>query len=146
MNNLTTELIESVIGFVLIDGLIVCLKRRQDDRHFPGKWCFPGGKIENGETSFDALIREVNEEVGLPPTDDFSFIGKYRTTTDEGKRVYLISAFQLKYSFPVSIRLSNEHSDIKLCTPNEVLELELAGPVSEAILSKYFEAINIEGE
>ncbi len=30
-----------------------------------GAWCFPGGAIESGESPFEALVREVAEEVGL---------------------------------------------------------------------------------
>jgi 8-oxo-dGTP diphosphatase len=30
-----------------------------------GKWCFPGGGIEPGESPADAIVREVREEVGI---------------------------------------------------------------------------------
>ena len=30
-----------------------------------GKWCFPGGTIEPGESSHQAVVREMAEEVGL---------------------------------------------------------------------------------
>lgn len=35
----------------------------------PGEVCFPGGRIEDGETRREAVLRETKEELGLGPED-----------------------------------------------------------------------------
>ncbi|MDA7427414.1 NUDIX hydrolase [Primorskyibacter aestuariivivens] len=49
---------------VLTDGDRVLLARREN-RPDAGLWGFPGGKVELGETLFDAAIRELEEETTL---------------------------------------------------------------------------------
>jgi 8-oxo-dGTP diphosphatase len=44
---------------------VLLLKRSQKVDTYRGLWGFPGGKIEDGETSVDAAVREVSEETGL---------------------------------------------------------------------------------
>ena len=39
--------------------------RRSYQKSLGGKWEFPGGKIEEGETHENALIREFNEELSV---------------------------------------------------------------------------------
>lgn len=46
------------------DGLILIGQRKPGGRH-PGKWEFPGGKVEPGERHRDALARELREELGI---------------------------------------------------------------------------------
>jgi 8-oxo-dGTP diphosphatase len=52
------------VGVVIIDcGKLVLVKRGAEPAL--GKWSFPGGAVELGETVRDAAVREVGEECGL---------------------------------------------------------------------------------
>lgn len=46
----------------------VLLGLRQTYQHQGDLWEFPGGKIELNETTYDTLLREIEEEVGLQIT------------------------------------------------------------------------------
>ena len=42
------------------------LTRRLEGTHLAGRWEFPGGKCEPGETHAEALARELEEELAVP--------------------------------------------------------------------------------
>ena len=58
------------------DGRILICRRRFDQRH-PGKWEFPGGKVEPGENSRQGVRRELCEELGIEARIDEE-ITRYR--------------------------------------------------------------------
>jgi 8-oxo-dGTP diphosphatase len=43
----------------------VLIAQRPEGKHMAGWWEFPGGKVANGESDADALIRELREELGV---------------------------------------------------------------------------------
>ncbi|OEG75063.1 7,8-dihydro-8-oxoguanine-triphosphatase [Shewanella colwelliana] len=57
------------VGVILNASNQVLLAKRPDNLHQGGKWEFPGGKVEQDETTSQALIRELKEEVNLIVSD-----------------------------------------------------------------------------
>ena len=49
---------------VIRDGRVL-LTRRTEGQHLAGLWEFPGGKLEDGESPEEALVRECREECGI---------------------------------------------------------------------------------
>lgn len=58
-------LVRVAVGVVCDDENRILIARRAEHRHQGGLWEFPGGKIEEGETLAQALIRELHEELGI---------------------------------------------------------------------------------
>jgi UPF0271 protein len=54
-----------VVGAAMVEGGRVYLTRRSARMSMSGKWEFPGGKVESGESPAGALAREVREELGV---------------------------------------------------------------------------------
>jgi 8-oxo-dGTP diphosphatase len=52
-----------VAAAVLCRGGRILVARRAKHKSHPGLWEFPGGKIEEGESSGQALVRELKEEL-----------------------------------------------------------------------------------
>jgi mutator protein MutT len=53
------------------------VQRHVNDDVLPGLWCFPGGKVEVGETVADTIRRECAEEVGIELTGRAFFVDSY---------------------------------------------------------------------
>ena len=54
----------SAVALIDVDGRVL-LGQRPEGKSMAGLWEFPGGKVEVDETPETALVRELNEELGI---------------------------------------------------------------------------------
>ena len=54
----------AAVVLIDVDGRVL-LAQRPKGKHLAGLWEFPGGKVQPGETPEAALIRELDEELGI---------------------------------------------------------------------------------
>jgi 8-oxo-dGTP diphosphatase len=59
------KMIEVAAGILADPQGRVLLMQRLPGKHLAGLWEFPGGKVEPGETVAQALVRELEEELGI---------------------------------------------------------------------------------
>lgn len=57
----------AAVALVDADGRVL-LAERPEGKSMAGLWEFPGGKVDDGETPENALIRELKEELGIDVT------------------------------------------------------------------------------
>ena len=74
------KIIPVVCAIIEQDDLVLCALR-SEQMSLPGKWEFPGGKLELNELAEDALIREIKEELNVSidiveslPISDYSYV------------------------------------------------------------------------
>lgn len=77
-----------VAGILEKDGKVLACQRRSDQDH-GGKWEFPGGKVEVGESPEQALARELEEELSIR-SGSISEIERYEFSYPGRKSILLI--------------------------------------------------------
>lgn len=69
-----TSVTHAAVGVIQRADGSVLLAKRPENKPWAGWWEFPGGKIEVGETAEHALIRELQEEIGIFATTFYPWI------------------------------------------------------------------------
>ena len=85
INNIPKGHYMPVVGIVIINSKneILLQKRSKNKKINPGKWGICGGKINLGENSIEAGIRETKEEISVRLNkEEFKFLNM--TTSDKG--------------------------------------------------------------
>lgn len=106
---------------------ILILKRSTDSKTNPGKWEFPGGKVDQGESFDQALIREVCEETQLKISLD-------HVVGVSEQNLHLIRAVHIIMSGKIiegKLTLSSEHEGYAWVFFENLVEYELADWVND---------------
>ncbi len=105
------ERFHGAVKAVLIhDDLVLLLIRDEQDSFKPGEYDLPGGGILFGESSKEALLREIEEETTLKA----EIVCPVRTWyTIKGEKTQYIGTTFLALAESNKIELSEEHSDFK---------------------------------
>ena len=70
----TAVITEAAVGVIQAPDGSVLLGQRPAGKPWSGYWEFPGGKIEAGESAAHALVRELQEELGIIPTQYYPWL------------------------------------------------------------------------
>ena len=121
------------------DGHVLIAKRRQGSR-FAGKWEFPGGKLEKGETPEQCLKRELQEELeiitdvgDLICTTDYSYTPDWTIRLLAYRTIVISGAFNL-----------NDHEEIRWVKPADLANYdfpEADKPVVDLLMEEDCNAI-----
>ncbi|MFW5451828.1 MAG: 8-oxo-dGTP diphosphatase MutT [Methylophagaceae bacterium] len=58
-------LVHVAVAVIVNEQQEVLLALRHAHQHQGGLWEFPGGKVDTNEAVYDALVREISEELGI---------------------------------------------------------------------------------
>ena len=62
---MSLRMVHVAVGVIVDNQGRILIAKRPEQSHQGGLWEFPGGKLEQGESSFDALKRELLEELAI---------------------------------------------------------------------------------
>jgi 8-oxo-dGTP diphosphatase len=121
------------VGAVIKDGTGRLLLIRRG--HEPGKglWSGPGGRIEDGESDADALVREVREETGLAVVPG-RLIGAVRRPSGTAGSVFDIRDYMAEVTGG-TLAPEDDADDAMWAGPDELDRLPMTPGLLEALRS-----------
>ena len=99
-------------------GRVLVCQRPGHKRH-GGLWEFPGGKIEPGESTLEAMRRELAEELGATVTE----VGEMEFSVADPDSEFVIEFYPAEIAGELRCR---EHTALAWAMPEELLKLPLA--------------------
>jgi 8-oxo-dGTP diphosphatase len=135
-------MLHEVVAALIIQSHKILLGQRSATRRFyPGVWDVFGGHIEPGEQQQQTLVRELQEELGITPTQwkYLETIAVPPSAFREEQTDPLILHLYLVMSWegrPVNLQL-DEHSAIGWFSLAEAVQIPLADPRYPELFARY---------
>lgn len=126
----------AVGAIVPLDGGIALLKRGIEPGH--GKWVFPGGYVDRGETLPEAVVRETREEVGL----DVHPVRLLNAYSYPGRPIILVA--YLTEARGGTLQAADEALEVRVVSPREIPWSELAFPSTHDVLRDYVAGLGVD--
>lgn len=124
-------MIEVVAAYLEIDNKVLIAKRTYGDGPAIGKWEFPGGKINEGETPEEALIREMKEEMDIE-VSVLSYICDHIEKLPT--RTIHLNLYKCS-KISGDIKINSEHIDYALVSKDEIEDYDLV-PADRMLFNK----------
>lgn len=112
------------------DGKFLITRRAMTKSWAPGCWEVPGGGVRAGESSFEAVCREVMEETGLDVSGcESECLFTYRRDNPEEKDNYFVDVYRFTLDFDEEdvVLQGSEVSGSRLATAEEIQALDGQG-------------------
>lgn len=127
--------LDVVAAIIIYNRQILCMQRGPSQQDYISyKYEFPGGKIEDGETGPEALMRELKEEmnISLEIADEDFFMTVNHTYPDFELTMHSYICYAASQEF-----VRREHVDHKWVYPEELHALDWAAadlPIVEKLM------------
>lgn len=124
-----------VAGILIENGKILLIEHKKNNKKY---WLVPGGGVDWGESTAEALTREYKEETNLDiNVKRFLFLSETIAPDKEKHVINMYFEIEKDKNSEAIMKLGDEEnlSDLKYLTKEEVIDIKLYPNIKEQIIS-----------
>lgn len=128
---------DGACGLIVKDQRVLLGLRSPEKAAYPRTWDLFGGHAEPPETAEETIVRELREELDITPTE-FQYLSTQLDPYPEKHGHCSYHLFKVTaWSGPGPRLCGDEHSEIRWCTLDEALALDLALPAYRNLFAEH---------
>ncbi len=111
-----------VFRFQMDQTEYLLLKRREDEKIYPGIWQYVTGSLEGKETAVEGALRELSEETGFRPSHFWTVPHVNAFYHVPNDCIYVVPLFAAQVESGLTPRLSAEHTEFGWFTCQDAVQ------------------------